>query len=219
MKTLVLFLALLLAQILHSDQDLTTGAFSVVDMASAPPEITIMDGEVRYVFTRIQKETITTLTYVSDYSATLQKITLIVSHGTTDYTLLLWTLKDDLVTRERSKDLKWCKDFFRQVAFKPFKIKPGYFQMTTEYGNALYETEPQSQYDRETDSVTVLSKETGKRFTIPVDDFYIQPPRFLEGRYRIGVKMGKLSPLVEREGRWYVPVSEYYGFPTSVASD
>jgi len=148
------------------------------------------------------KDKLDFIRFTTDYEGVLIWIHVVRN----DTTIFKWDKSEGLDNGSSDKDLAKLRQHFKKVAllasFADFKIGE-----TRDNDASLWRTKATSGYG---DDEQIVLGAIGELYTVIVkrSDFLFMPPQ--EGSFRLGRKVGKLVALVEHEGKWFIPATDYY---------
>lgn len=189
------------------------------DFPKGKPEITVTDGEVQYSIVDQKPASANSTPFFAEvrfyttYEGKLTTAWVIINDSDRVY----WTEADGLKTGEQ-KDLERLQKKFKEIALPPLKVV-SYRTEETQVSHTFYVNSPVTYEvagNISSDSVSgckfILKDEHGDLAEIVEGEFLLPPPK--TGKFRLGKKMGKLVALVEKDGAWMIPATDFY--PMSV---
>jgi|GEM_PF-4144965 len=188
-------------------------ATSAADVAipKTPPTITIGDDGVRYV--SVDTNISSWVVFHTDHEGNLDHIS--VSVG--DITKFYWNATDGLTKGSRSEHDK-LRTYIKRHTLPAFKLESdrtidAHVGDTRYFPVVTWELVGTSGTN---DRKFILKNSRGGTAIVNEHDFLFKPPT--ADTFRLGRKLNKIVALVEKDGAWFVPATDYYELPTKTAA-
>ena len=207
------------------DEPVTTKAtVSAADFEGLQPEVRI-GSEIYIRFEkRMEGNNWKQLTYVADHSGELQDLSLVEN----DLAIIDWSREAGL-DESRYVDsstgaalLEGCKKFYEKAKLPPLTVESGsttaevtkiisrFTNATAMYETVMFTASSGALNGFQNDAVAVREITKDHGVVVPLKMFLFDPPGPGKGSYRLANKGGKLIALVEKDGGWYIPATDYH---------